>query len=285
MNLFGGNTGQENLDRPLSNFDVIGIPTDRWSSHFCACHENMVPSCVVSFFCPCIMWGQIVVRAQIPMLIGIKNSFACLRGQSGYGLFVEYYFWSLAISIALILVLSLVTFQSRSLYYFLIVLVIGFLGSFLVLVGHSLTAFREKYRLPSFMLPGCTFWERISDVLLITVCFPCTLSRMARHVFQYDRMDTSIGLFLSDPYHLPPLRPLDEEAANGSTFERPLRADQAGLDSASGNAGRNRHTGAAHRQEAILAQQRQQVFYATAEAAPATSNPVAVASPVQTRRQ
>lgn len=126
------------------------------------------------------------------------------------------------------------------------------------------------------------------DVLLITFCFPCVLSRMARHVFQYDRMDTSLGLFLGDPYHLPPLPPLDEEIAAGINFERPQRADDAGLGIHDAENLR-RHTGAAHRQEEILAQQRQQVFRApqqtpvTVSATPATaqaSNPIAIATPV-----
>lgn len=139
-----GSSGPENVDRPLSNFDVIGIPTEQWSSHMFSCFENMVPSCLLSFFCPCVMWGQIVVRAQIPMLIGIKNSFACFRGQSGYGLFVDYCFWSFALSLALILVLALVDIQSRILRYFIGVLIVAILGTVLLLTGMSLTAFREK---------------------------------------------------------------------------------------------------------------------------------------------
>lgn len=90
------------------------------------------------------MWGQIVVRAQIPMLIGIKNSFAFFRGQSGYGLFVDYYFWSFALSLVLILVLALVDIQSRILRYFIGVLIVAILGTVLLLTGMSLTAFREK---------------------------------------------------------------------------------------------------------------------------------------------
>lgn len=90
------------------------------------------------------MWGQIVVRAQIPLLIGIKNSFAFFRGQSGYGLFVDYYGWSWALSLALILILTLLDIQSSILKYFLILLLVVILGSVLFLTGMSLTAFREK---------------------------------------------------------------------------------------------------------------------------------------------
>lgn len=116
---------------------------------------------------------------------------------------------------------------------------------------------------------------------------------MARHVFQYDRMDRPLGLFLGDPYHLPPLPPLDEEIMGGTNFERPLRADEAGLGIYE-QENLRRHTGAAHRQQEILAQQRQQVFRTQNNAAPvvvsatpvpaagstAHSNPVAVATPV-----
>lgn len=79
---------------------------------------------------------------------------------------------------------------------------------------------------------------------------------MARHVFQYDRMDTRLGCFIGDPTSLPPLRPLDGEQYG--QFERPVRADQAGLHT--GDAVARSYTGAAHRQQAILEQQRQQVF-------------------------
>lgn len=142
--LVAGPVGSENVDRPLSNFDVIGIPTGRWSSHFCACYENLFPSCFLSFFCPCIMWGQVVVRSQIPMLIGLKNAIACFRGRSGYGLFVDYYFWSFLISISLIIVLTMVHIQSQSLKYFIGIIIIIVLGSVLILTGLSLSAFREK---------------------------------------------------------------------------------------------------------------------------------------------
>lgn len=82
---------------------------------------------------------------------------------------------------------------------------------------------------------------------------------MARHVFQYDYMDSSLGLFLSDPSALPPLRPTAEQRAaspgNGA-FERPAVADEAGLGR---NQGPNMYSGQAHRQQAIEARQRQEM--------------------------
>jgi hypothetical protein len=84
---------------------------------------------------------------------------------------------------------------------------------------------------------------------------------MARHVFQYDRMSPKLGLFLGDPYLVPPLPPRpDEEAGEGGARggDRPVRADQAGLtwtyDGAHPDARDN--TGRAHRQEEILQRQR-----------------------------
>ncbi|RYY73251.1 hypothetical protein EON63_20115 [archaeon] len=142
--LHGGNEGEEALDRPITNFDVIGIPTGAWSSGFFACHENILPSCLLSFFCPCVQWSQVVVRAQIPLLIGLKNSFPCSRQHSGYGMFIEFFFWSVCIAIGLILVLVFVKISSHILLVFLglviavVVLVLAFL------VGHSRTAFKEK---------------------------------------------------------------------------------------------------------------------------------------------
>lgn len=108
------------------------------------------------------------------------------------------------------------------------------------------------------------------------------LSRMARHVFQYERMDSPVGCFLGDPYHLPPLPPTDEELANGGNYERPLRADEAGLGVHDQEAMR-RHTGAAHRQQEILQQQRQQVFRSSQPPVLVAATPIADGSAVPGR--
>lgn len=146
MNLMGGNGGAENLDQPISNFDLIGIPTNAWSDGFCDCFKNSMPSCLLSFCCPCIMWAQIVTRSQIPLLISIKNSLICQRHLSGYGLFIDYYFWSIFISLGIIIVLAVVDIWSIStgLYYLFLIILIVLLGTHAYLVGHSLSAFREK---------------------------------------------------------------------------------------------------------------------------------------------
>ncbi len=89
------------------------------------------------------MWGQIVVRAQIPLLVSIKNGFPCLQRVTGYGFFVDYFFWSAAVSVALIVVMVFVTLPEK-LIYLLAIIVLVLLGSLLFAVGHTRTAFKEK---------------------------------------------------------------------------------------------------------------------------------------------
>jgi hypothetical protein len=36
---------------------------------------------------------------------------------------------------------------------------------------------------------------------------------MARHVFQYEKMDSELGMYFGDPAALPPLRPTEEQQA------------------------------------------------------------------------
>ncbi len=142
--LGGGGEGQETLDQPISNFDVIGIPTGHWGSSFCALYENWLPSCVLSTCCPCFQWAQIVIRAQIPLLIGLKNSFPCLRRVSGYGQFVEYYFWSLMLIIGLLLLAILVRIRPHILLLLVVLALFVVLAIFAFLLGHTRTAFKEK---------------------------------------------------------------------------------------------------------------------------------------------
>jgi hypothetical protein len=142
--LFGGRVGGEQLDQPLSNFDVIGIPTRAWSSHLFACYENCLPSCCVAFTCPCIMWGQVVTRAQIPLLIGIKNSIPGIRGKTGYGFFVDIFFWSVVLIVVFAVVASVVGGIPSIIRILMYILAIGLLIGFVYLVSHTRTAFREK---------------------------------------------------------------------------------------------------------------------------------------------
>lgn len=101
--------------------------------------------------------------------------------------------------------------------------------------------------------------------LLLTCC-----NQMARHVFQYERMDEPVGLFAADPSLLPPLDPLPHQLEEGHAFSRPLRADTAGLawvyDGRHPQARDN--TGRAHREEAIRQQQRPQHHVNTLHSVP-----------------
>ena len=60
------------------------------------------------------------------------------------GVFVDYFWISLLVSIILILVLSFVRLQSAGIFI-LSIIVIVLLGSLIYLLGHMRTAFREKY--------------------------------------------------------------------------------------------------------------------------------------------
>lgn len=140
----GGRQAPETLDQPLSNYDVIGVPTHVWSSSLFSCLDNLVPSCLLSLFCPCVLWAQIVIRAQIPLLISLKNSIHSCRQFTGYGLFVDYFAWSTLICTGLLLLLVLLKIHSSLLFYFLLLVFLTVLGGLLFLLGHTRTAFREK---------------------------------------------------------------------------------------------------------------------------------------------
>ena len=60
---FRGGHGDEvmNLDRPVSNFDVAGVPTGAWSSSLFGCLGNLRPSCIMSFCLPCVLWSQVII--------------------------------------------------------------------------------------------------------------------------------------------------------------------------------------------------------------------------------
>eukprot|EP00981_Chlorochromonas_danica_P007797 scaffold1884_cov343-Ochromonas_danica.AAC.14 len=210
FNIQDGRAADDILDQPANNFDVVGIPVGQWSSHFCACWTNCIPSCLLAFFCPCVLWAQVAVRAQIPLLIGLKNTFACSRRFSAglilVGIFVK----------ALPVVVS----------WILIVIGIGLAGGVVFFVGQTRTAVKEKYLLPSTLPEGCLMWDMLLDMLLSIFCLPCVLSQMARHVFQYERLEKPVSLFMGDPYRLPPLPPLADEE---QPCVRPERADKAGV--------------------------------------------------------
>jgi len=222
--------GQQNLDSPLNNFDIAGIPTDgEFSSPLLGCFENVLPSCFLSFFCPCIMFGQVVTRAQIPLCIDVKNSFSPLRKQSGYGFFIDIFFWTGAIGVILLLVLitqaeSIKNTTSNAFFVVLWGFDIIILWLFLYYNAHLRMAVREKYHLNTNCMRSRGFVEWTIDSVVATLCLPCSLAQVARHVFQYDRWDPKISLLQGDPSSLPPLE---------AVVHRPTRADQAGLSTMS----------------------------------------------------
>lgn len=136
--LNAGPTGDEQLDRPITNFDIIGIPTGSWSSSFFSCYQNIFPSCCFSFFFPYILWSQIVVRSQIPFFISLKNYTVIYRKYSGYNFFINF-FLLLIIICAAFLFLS-IYFQNKIFYFFCCC----FFAAFAFVVGHTRTAFKEK---------------------------------------------------------------------------------------------------------------------------------------------
>ena len=91
------------------------------------------------------MWAQIVVRAQIPLLIALKNSIRRLRRVSGFGFFVTLSSWIALAAAALLVTLSLarsINFSARSLLSFFVILL---LGGLLYLFSHTRVAFKAKY--------------------------------------------------------------------------------------------------------------------------------------------
>ena len=233
----GHDPEEADLDFSVSNIDVVGIPTGKWStslfSDYFTC-RNLIPSCILSTCCPCVMFGQITVRAQIPLFIQLKNS--VIKKTSGYGAFVDYFNISMIIIVSVILLLVLLSSSMDPyLAVFLGILVIACGGVFLFILGHQRTAFREKYDLPGVLPAGCAFWDMLIDIVIAVLCMPCNLSQMARHLFQYDTSDMKQGLFIGDPSRLPPLLPLSGSGQQQDVFQRPFMANAAGLSWLSNN--------------------------------------------------
>ncbi len=141
-----GNPPPEDLDSPENNFDIIGIPTGNWSSSLFGCLENVTPSCTLSFFLPCVMWSQVVVRSQIPLFIALKNGIFALQTprRSGFGFFVEFFGWVLALAALLLIIALAIPSMPAGLKFLLIVVAAMLLASLALAVGHTRTAFKMK---------------------------------------------------------------------------------------------------------------------------------------------
>lgn len=81
---------------------------------------------------------------QNPFYLGLKNSLVFLRGQSGYGFFIDYFMVSMMVSIGLIIIMLVVTSLYYGLVIFFSLIVISLLGTLIFLLGNTRTAFREK---------------------------------------------------------------------------------------------------------------------------------------------
>jgi Cys-rich protein (TIGR01571 family) len=218
-----GGMGEERLDRPVSNFDVAGIPIAEWHSGLFCCHKNFIPSCWLAFCCPCKLWSQIVVRAQIPLFISIKNSLGVrLQLGSGYRVFIDMFWIPLALIISLVLIVVLVKPLQKDVRTLLLFFLFAVGIVFAYINGHVRVAVREKYLLPGFIpvQNGCAVPNCMLDMVVSCLCLPCSLAQLARHIFQYERWSPHINFSLGDPSKLEPLE---------ESHRRPERADRAGL--------------------------------------------------------
>jgi len=219
MIFMGGRPGVTTLDRPVSNFDVAGIPREKWSSGLFSCFGNIFPSCICSFCCAPVIFGQLSVRAQIPLFIDVKNSLVGYGVSSGYCFFVQVLLWSVLITGGLIY--GIITMEGTLKMLFGLIAV-GLGGLIIFLLSHLRTAVKQKYAIDG-PFPRATHgaWNCTFDLLVSVLCMPCSLAQMARHVFQYDQWDPKIGaLYCGDPAELPPLT---------NDVNRPPEADEAGL--------------------------------------------------------
>mmetsp|Transcript_16774 Transcript_16774/g.25207 ORF Transcript_16774/g.25207 Transcript_16774/m.25207 type:complete len:304 (+) Transcript_16774:54-965(+) len=211
--------GTETLDRPTNNYDMAGVPRGHWSSGLFGCLENIVPSCILAFCCTPVLWSQVAIRSQIPALVDLKNYSHISRRTSGYHCLVDLYVLFMVVGL-LFLALCVIFWGVPYVGYLFLLLTLFTLAPFYYILGHLRTAFRMKYSIPGYFPEGAEAWDCVLDVVIGIFCHPCSLSQMARHVFQYQRWDPEIGLFLGDPSTLPPLE---------GDFRRPPEADNAGL--------------------------------------------------------
>lgn len=91
------------------------------------------------------MWAQIVVRAQIPLLIGLKNTFKCMQTHTGYGAFIDYFMISATVVIVfIILLVALASTLSNSVRAFFFIVAVSVGATLIYLLQNTRRAFREK---------------------------------------------------------------------------------------------------------------------------------------------
>lgn len=135
------------------------------------------------------MFGQLVVRAQIPLYISLKNQFSGPDRTSGYCFFLWLYLFCMGLFAAAIILVSLYWNASANVQYahagLLVFLGIAF-ACMITLGGHLRFAFRRKYDIPDICGEGWGNFSILYDCLIGGIlCVPCSFAQMARHVFQY----------------------------------------------------------------------------------------------------
>lgn len=135
------------------------------------------------------MFGQLVVRAQIPLYISLKNQFSGPDRTSGFCFFVWLYFFAVALLATSVLLVALfwnTTAQVENAHAGLALFLILAFVCVLTLGGHLRFAFRRKYDIPDICGEGWGNFSILFDCLVGGfLCIPCSLAQMARHVFQY----------------------------------------------------------------------------------------------------
>lgn len=178
-NLYGGGgQSEENLDRPRNNFDVAGVPTHQWHSSLFDFHLNIIPSCLISWFCPIVGLAQIIIRAQIPLLIICKNAVSSFRRRSGYSIFISFFFALFSLIVVLIIILLKASLNKSIRLAILFVTIVVVLFTIWI-IGHIRTAFKMKYQIPSQLLDGCGFFDMMIDLLIANICLPCSIAQVS----------------------------------------------------------------------------------------------------------
>ena len=53
------------VDGHWTQGDPLGPPPGRWYDELCGCFNNFVPSCLCSYFCPCVLAGQVAAAVGL----------------------------------------------------------------------------------------------------------------------------------------------------------------------------------------------------------------------------
>lgn len=136
-----------------SNIGNSTLPTfehvqmNRWKDDWCACFNQCVPSCLMTWFCCCVMSGQISQR------IGFMN---CGLVVSGWVAILIFYY-------------IIAQFAYVNLAY-----VVWAIAA--IFIWQLRRVFRQKFQIQG---------NDLEDCCLSWFCGHCTISQMARHIYNY----------------------------------------------------------------------------------------------------